>query len=215
MELLKQPEYGFSGWLSDKLQKRKSIALVGYLLAAIAKPLIGLSTGWQGVLGARFLDRFGTGTRSAPRDALIASSADEEHRGKAFGLEGISDNLGAFLGPMLAVFLLLFRPWRGISLWRGVRSGRQGHASRWNTASASIAHSESNQCRQTRSLTKPWESPDSTRPKHALKSAKSHLTQIKTCGTRLLQRSHAPSGNTIMPLPIIPRLLPIEAIHLP
>jgi MFS family permease len=99
---------GFSGWLSDKLQKRKSIALAGYLLAAIAKPLIGLSTGWQGVLGARFLDRLGAGTRSAPRDALIASSADEEHRGKAFGLEGIGDNLGAFLGPLLAVFLLLF-----------------------------------------------------------------------------------------------------------
>ncbi len=99
---------GFSGWLSDKLQKRKSIALAGYLLAAVAKPLIGLSTGWQGVLGARFLDRLGAGTRSAPRDALIASSADEEHRGKAFGLEGIGDNLGAFLGPLLAVFLLLF-----------------------------------------------------------------------------------------------------------
>jgi MFS family permease len=60
------------------------------------------------VLGARFLDRLGTGTRSAPRDALIASSADEEHRGKAFGLEGIGDNLGAFLGPLLAIFLLLF-----------------------------------------------------------------------------------------------------------
>jgi MFS family permease len=99
---------GFSGWLSDKLQKRKSVALAGYLLAAIAKPLIGLATGWQGVLGARFLDRLGAGTRSAPRDALIASSADEAHRGKAFGLEGFGDNLGAFLGPLLAVFLLLF-----------------------------------------------------------------------------------------------------------
>src|SRR5437868_14555605 len=65
---------GFSGWLSDKLQTRKPIALIGYSLAALAKPLIGLSTAWQGVLGARFLDRFGTGTRSAPRDALIASS---------------------------------------------------------------------------------------------------------------------------------------------
>jgi MFS family permease len=74
------------------------------VLAAIAKPLIGLSTGWQGVLGARFLDRLGTGTRSAPRDALIASSADEEHRGKAFGLEGVGDNLGAFLGPLLSPF---------------------------------------------------------------------------------------------------------------
>jgi MFS family permease len=98
---------GFSGSLSDKLQKRKAIALAGYLLAAIAKPLIGLSTTWQGVLGARVLDRFGAGSRSAPRDALIASSVDEGSRGRAFGLEGIGDNAGAFLGPLLAVFLLI------------------------------------------------------------------------------------------------------------
>jgi MFS family permease len=98
---------GFSGWLSDRLRKRKPIALAGYLLAAIAKPLMGLSTSWPGVLGGRFLDRFGAGTRSAPRDALIASSADEAHRGKAFGLEGIGDNLGAFLGPLVAVGLLM------------------------------------------------------------------------------------------------------------
>jgi MFS family permease len=97
---------GFSGALSDKLQKRKSIALAGYLLAAVAKPLMGLSTVWQGVFGARLLDRFGAGTRSAPRDALIASSVDEENRGRAFGLEGVGDNAGAFLGPLLAVFLL-------------------------------------------------------------------------------------------------------------
>lgn len=98
---------GFSGWLSDRLQRRKSIALIGYVLAAIAKPLIGLSTGWLGVLGARSLDRLGSGTRSAPRDALIAASADAAHRGKAFGLEGIGDNLGAFLGPLIAIALLM------------------------------------------------------------------------------------------------------------
>jgi MFS family permease len=97
---------GFSGWLSDRLQRRKPVALVGYLLAAVAKPLIGLASSWQGVLGARLLDRLGAGTRSAPRDTLIASSVADEHRGKAFGLEGIGDNLGAFLGPLLAVFLL-------------------------------------------------------------------------------------------------------------
>jgi MFS family permease len=97
---------GFSGALSDKLQKRKPIALAGYLLAAVAKPLMGLSTNWQGVFGARLLDRLGTGARSAPRDALIASSVDEENRGRAFGLEGFGDNAGAFLGPLLAVFLL-------------------------------------------------------------------------------------------------------------
>jgi MFS family permease len=98
---------GFSGWLSDKLQRRKSVALLGYVLAALAKPLIGLSTNWPGVLGARFLDRLGTGTRSAPRDALIASSVAAENRGRAFGLEGIGDNLGAFVGPLLAVLLLV------------------------------------------------------------------------------------------------------------
>lgn len=98
---------GFSGSLSDKLQSRKPIALVGYLLAAVAKPLMGVATVWQGVLGGRFLDRFGTGTRSAPRDALIASSVDEANRGRAFGLEGVGDNAGAFLGPLVAVLLLI------------------------------------------------------------------------------------------------------------
>jgi MFS family permease len=97
---------GLSGWLSDKLQHRKPIALVGYVLGAVAKPLIGVATAWPGVLGARALDRLGSGTRSAPRDALIAASADEANRGKAFGLEGMGDNLGAFLGPLLALTLV-------------------------------------------------------------------------------------------------------------
>ena len=97
---------GFSGWLSDKWQKRKGIAVFGYLLAAISKPLIGLATGWPLVLGARFMDRLGSGIRSAPRDALIAASTDEKNRGKAFGLEGAGDNLGAFIGPLIAVALL-------------------------------------------------------------------------------------------------------------
>src|SRR5579864_1196149 len=99
---------GLSGWISDKLQKRKSLALTGYLLSAVSKPLIGFATAWPGVLGARFLDRFGAGFRSAPRDALIASSVAEENRGRAFGLEGFGDNLGAFLGPLLAVLLFIW-----------------------------------------------------------------------------------------------------------
>jgi MFS family permease len=68
---------------------------------------MGLATTWQGVLGGRFLDRLGAGTRTAPRDALIASSVDDKDRGKAFGLEGIGDNAGAFLGPLIAVVLLI------------------------------------------------------------------------------------------------------------
>jgi MFS family permease len=98
---------GFSGWLSDRLQKRKSLALCGYFLSALAKPLIGFAKAWPIVLEMRFLDRLGAGFRSAPRDALIAFSVAEENRGQAFGLEGIGDNLGAFLGPLLAVVLLI------------------------------------------------------------------------------------------------------------
>ena len=101
-------EQGFSGWLSDKIHKRKSLAIIGYSLAALSKPFMGISRIWQGVFAARVADRFGTGTRSAPRDTLIAGSTDDAHRGKAFGLEGIGDNLGAFLGPLLAVVLLFY-----------------------------------------------------------------------------------------------------------
>ncbi len=97
---------GFSGWLSDKMQRHKAIALVGYAVAALSKPLMGLSTHWGELLGARALDRLGTGTRSAPRDAMIAASAEEKSRGKAFGLEGIGDNLGACLGPLITMGLL-------------------------------------------------------------------------------------------------------------
>jgi Major Facilitator Superfamily len=97
---------GFSGALSDKLQRRKPIALAGYLLAALAKPLTGLATIWEGVLGARLLDRIGAGIRTAPRDALVAASVAEADRGRAFGLEGFGDNAGAFLGPLVAVALL-------------------------------------------------------------------------------------------------------------
>lgn len=98
---------GLSGWLADKYQKRKSIALVGYFLSAASKPFIGFASVWPGVLAARSFDRMGAGIRSAPRDALLASSVEEKNRGKAFGLEGFGDNLGACLGPLLAVFLLI------------------------------------------------------------------------------------------------------------
>ena len=96
---------GVSGYLSDKWQRRKPIALFGYILSAISKPLIGVATVWPGALAARVSDRLGAGTRSAPRDALIASSVEEKNRGKAFGLEGIGDNLGAFLGPLITLLL--------------------------------------------------------------------------------------------------------------
>lgn len=101
---------GLSGAVSDRMRRRKPVAIVGYAVAALAKPLIGLSAAWPGVLGSRFVDRLGTGVRSAPRDALIAGSADEAHRGKAFGLEGVGDNAGAFIGPLIAVAFLALWP---------------------------------------------------------------------------------------------------------
>jgi MFS family permease len=97
---------GVAGWLADKFQRPKPMALAGYVVAALSKPLIGMSSSWQGVLGARSLDRFATGTRSAPRDAMVAASASGTDRGKAFGLEGIGDNLGACLGPLIAIALV-------------------------------------------------------------------------------------------------------------
>lgn len=97
---------GFSGTLSDKLGRRKPLALIGYFLSAVAKPLMGLATVWQVVFAARLLDRLGSGSRSAPRDALIAASVHERNRGRAFGLEGLGDNAGAFLGPLVTLFLL-------------------------------------------------------------------------------------------------------------
>src|SRR4051812_223335 len=97
---------GFSGSLSDRLQKRKALALIGFAVSALSKPMIGLAGAWPGVLAARSADRLGSGFRSAPRDALVAASAEEAYRGKAFGLEGAGDNAGAFIGPLITVALI-------------------------------------------------------------------------------------------------------------
>lgn len=97
---------GPSGWLSDRLRSRRMLAAAGYLLAALAKPIVGSSISWPQALAGRFADRLGTGVRSAPRDAMIAASASGDAQGRAFGLEGLGDNLGAFAGPILALVLL-------------------------------------------------------------------------------------------------------------
>lgn len=97
---------GLSGTVSDRWRKHKAIAMAGFVVAALAKPLMGLAAAWPGVFGARLLDRIGTGTRSAPRDALVAESVEAKDRGRAFGLESFGDNAGAFLGPLIAVALI-------------------------------------------------------------------------------------------------------------
>jgi MFS family permease len=97
----------FSGIISDKLRKRKLLVLIGYSISSMIRPFTGLVSGaWQ-IVFVRMLDRVGKGIRSAPRDALIASSVDESIRGKAFGFHRSMDHAGAVIGPFLALFTLI------------------------------------------------------------------------------------------------------------
>ncbi len=97
----------FSGALSDFWGKRKPLALLGYGLGASAKPLFALAASPGLVLAARLIDRIGKGIRGAPRDALVADLVPPELRGAAFGLRQSLDTVGAFLGPLLAMALML------------------------------------------------------------------------------------------------------------
>jgi MFS family permease len=97
----------FSGVLSDWWGKRKPLALLGYGLGALSKPLFALAGGAGLVVAARLIDRVGKGIRGAPRDALVADIAPPEIRGAAFGLRQALDTAGAFLGPLLAMGLML------------------------------------------------------------------------------------------------------------
>lgn len=97
----------FSGAISDYLGKRKGLALLGYGLGALSKPLFALASSSAMVLGARLIDRVGKGIRGAPRDALVADVTPSTMRGAAFGLRQSMDTTGAFLGPLLAVGLML------------------------------------------------------------------------------------------------------------
>ena len=97
----------FSGALSDYLGKRKLLAVLGYALGAVSKPLFALAPSIGLVLTARFLDRIGKGVRGAPRDALVADIAPAAVRGAAFGLRQALDTVGAFAGPLLGTVLML------------------------------------------------------------------------------------------------------------
>jgi len=97
----------FSGALSDYLGKRKGLAVLGYALGALTKPLFAMATGTGLIVTARLLDRVGKGIRGAPRDALIADITPAEIRGAAFGLRQSLDTVGGFTGPLLATGLML------------------------------------------------------------------------------------------------------------
>ena len=96
----------FSGVLSDRWGSRKGLALLGYGLAAVVKPLFPLASSVESVFAARFIDRVGKGIRGAPRDALVADIAPPQLRGAAFGLRQSLDTVGAFAGPLVAIFLM-------------------------------------------------------------------------------------------------------------
>jgi MFS family permease len=96
----------FSGWLSDRLGKRKALVFFGYLLASVSRPLIAVTTAGGQVLGLRFADRLGKGLRGAPRDALVADYTHESTRGLAYGYHRMMDHAGAVAGPLMATILL-------------------------------------------------------------------------------------------------------------
>lgn len=97
----------FSGSLSDWWGRRKPLAVIGYGLGAATKPLFALASSIEPVIAARLIDRIGKGIRAAPRDALVADIAPPQLRGAAFGLRQSLDTFGAFLGPLLAMALML------------------------------------------------------------------------------------------------------------
>ena len=111
----------FSGTLSDYFGKRKGLTVAGYALAALSKPMFPLATSVAWVFTARVLDRIGKGIRGAPRDALIADVTPSELRGAAYGLRQALDSVGAFIGPMLAIALMLaFHNDFKVALWVAV-----------------------------------------------------------------------------------------------
>jgi MFS family permease len=97
----------FSGWLSDRLGHRKGLTIAGYTLAALTRPAFPLADSAVSVFAARFVDRVAKGIRGAPRDALVADLAPPSMRGAAFGLRQALDTVGAVLGPVAAVGLML------------------------------------------------------------------------------------------------------------
>ena len=93
----------FSGYISDRLGRRKPIFVMGYACSNLVRPLIGLAASWWCVLAVRFFDRVGKGVRTSPRDALLAGSVSREYRGTAFGFQRAMDHAGAIVGPIVAM----------------------------------------------------------------------------------------------------------------
>jgi MFS family permease len=96
----------FSGWFSDRIGHRKYLMALGYGISTLSRPIMATATTWQQIFAFRFIDRTGKGIRTAPRDAIIAESAQETHLARAFSFHRSMDTMGAVVGPALAFFLL-------------------------------------------------------------------------------------------------------------
>lgn len=96
----------FGGWFSDRMGKRKPLAVLGYSISTLAKPFMYLASSWGAVLAVRLGDRIGKGIRTSPRDALVADSVSAGERGRGFGLHRAMDTAGAFLGLAIAAVII-------------------------------------------------------------------------------------------------------------
>jgi len=96
----------YSGYLTDRFQKKKAIAFSGYAAGLVYKIALLFAGSWVGILGARSIDRIGKGIRTAPRDVLVSESADKDNMGKAFGLHKALDMSGAALGILVTYFII-------------------------------------------------------------------------------------------------------------
>jgi MFS family permease len=106
----------FSGRISDKLKKRKLLAVLGYGFSTIVKPFMYFATTWGATLAVRFGDRIGKGLRTSPRDALVADSVEATQRGRGFGIHRAMDTTGAFLGLVIAAVIIYHLQGGGLKL---------------------------------------------------------------------------------------------------
>src|SRR5919108_2765749 len=110
----------FSGYLADRLPRRKPMVVAGYAVANLAKPFLALATMWWQVLGIRVADRLAKGVRGAPRDVMLAESVANDRHGSAFGLLQAMDTAGGIVCPLVAVWLLLRHDLRTVFWWAAV-----------------------------------------------------------------------------------------------
>src|SRR5260221_5033793 len=113
----------FSGYLADRLPRRKPLVVVGYLVANAVKPALAMVTSWWHVLFIRFADRLAKGVRGAPRDVMLAESVPSEKVGSAFGLLQSMDSAGAIAGPLLALWILRGHDVRTVFWLAGIPGG--------------------------------------------------------------------------------------------